>query len=274
VTKAPARRRSILTSLRGVPSPVAATLRGLATALDQILGAKLTGIYLYGSLTQRAFDPARSDVDCLVVVQRDLTKAQFRRLQAWLGEAALADPWVHRLQMQFLVRSHLLRADARGALYQFGALKRSGSDGNPIIWLNVLASGITLAGPAPRSFLPPITEPMVFAALARELEYLRAEISDPKSPWRDQRFYRAYAVLTLCRILYTHRRGEVASKPQAARWALRTLPHRWHSLVRAAWKGAGAEGRPLPLPRIARFIEYVDAQLTQPAAYRPSVSGS
>ena len=260
--------------MKGVPSPVAATLRRLASALDQILGSRLTGIYLYGSLTQQAFDAARSDVDCLVVLQRDLTKAQFRRLQAWLSEAALADPWVHRLQMQFLLRNRLLRTDTRGALYQFGALKRSGSDGNPIVWLNVLASGITLAGPPPQRFLPPITEPVVFAALVRELEYLRTEISDAKSPWRNQRFYRAYAVLTLCRILYTHRRGEVASKPQAARWALRTLPRRWHSLVRSARQGPRAEPRPLPLPRIAHFIEYVGAQLTQPSAHsrrqRPS----
>src|SRR5919202_118945 len=95
--------------MKGVPSLVATTLRRLATALDQILGAKLTGIYVYGSLTQRAFDATRSDIDCLVVVERDLTQAQFRRLQAWLGEAALTDPWVHRLQMQILVRSRLLR---------------------------------------------------------------------------------------------------------------------------------------------------------------------
>jgi predicted nucleotidyltransferase len=257
--------------MRRIPSPVAATLRGLATALYQILGVNLTGIYLYGSLTQRAFNARRSDIDCLVVVQRDLTQAQFRQLQAWLSEAALANPWVHRLQMQFLVRNRLLRTDTRGAIYQFGTLKRSGSDGNPIVWLNVLASGITLAGPPPQSFLPPITDPMVFAALARELEYLRTEISNSKSPWRDQRFYRAYAVLTLCRILYTHRRGEVASKPQAARWALRTLPQRWHSLVQSAREGPRAASRPLPLPRIARFIEYVSAQLAHPGAHsRPT----
>ena len=244
-------------------------MRGVATALVQILGDKLTGIYLYGSLTQHAFDAARSDVDCLIVVQRDLTKTEFSRLETWLAEAALADPWVHRVQMQILVRGRLLRSDTSGALYQFGTLKRSGSDGNPIIWLNVLASGITLAGPPPRSFLPPITARMVFAALRRELEYLRAEVSNPESPWRDRRFYRAYAVLTLCRILYTHRTGEIASKPQAARWAFRTLPSRWHSLVRSAQEGDRAERRPLPLPRIGRFIEYVDAQLTQPANHPP-----
>jgi len=236
--------------------------------LEQVIGSSLTSVYLYGSLTQRAFDPSRSDIDCLVVVRRDLTDAQLRRLRERLAQATSVDPWVRRVQMQILLRSRLLRHDKRGALYQFGKLRRSGSDGNPIIWLNVLETGITLAGPHPRSILPPITGDMVSAALEREVEYLRAEISDPASRWRAQRFYRDYAVLTLCRILYTHRMGEVVSKPQAARWALRAVPPRWHSLVRAARGLSPGAAKLLPLPHIARFIEYVADELAHPASER------
>ena len=249
-----------------LPRRIAGTLRTLVAGLDQILGANLTGIYLYGSLTQRAFRASASDIDLIVVVKRDLSAAQFDRLDAWLTDAARTDPWVPRLQMQILIGSRLLREDSRGALYQFRALKRSGSDGNPIIWLNVLASGLTLSGPRPQHILPPIRAAVVFAALVRELEYLRTEIMSRRSKWRDQRSYRAYAVLTLCRILYTHRFGKVASKPQAARWALGELPHGWHSLIRAAWPGSRATRRVLPLPRIARFIDYIRAQLDQPTA--------
>jgi Domain of unknown function (DUF4111) len=232
--------------------------------LEQCLGSSLTGVYLYGSLTQQAFDPSSSDIDCLVVVRRDLGDGQFRRLRAHLARAASTDPWMRRVQMQILRRGRLLARDRRGALYQFGKLRRSGSDGNPIVWLNVLETGITLVGPRPRSFLPPITDDMVFEALVREVEYLRAEISNPASKWRGQRFYRDYTVLTLCRILFTHRRGGVTSKPKAARWALRALPPRWHSLVRAA-RGRRGRVAPLPLPRIARFIEYTAGELARPA---------
>jgi predicted nucleotidyltransferase len=255
--------------MSAVPSPVAATLRALTVALDQILGSTLVGVYLYGSLTQGAFDSARSDVDCLVVVRRDLSDTQFRKLRAWLAWAAASDPWMRRVQMQMLVRGRLLRADTRGALYQFGTLTRSGSDGNPIVWLNVLATGITLIGPAPRTFLPPVTEEMLFDALVREVGYLRAEIADPISTWRGQRSYRAYAVLTLCRVLYSHRHGRVVSKPRAVGWALRAIPVRWHSLVRAAVASDRGRTIPLPLPRIGRFIEFVADQLHQPTSYTP-----
>ena len=52
----------------GTPASVAGTLNALTAALAGILGPKLVGVYLHGSLTQRAFDPDRSDIDCLVLV--------------------------------------------------------------------------------------------------------------------------------------------------------------------------------------------------------------
>ena len=259
----------------GIPSPVAAMLRSFTNALDDILRSNLVGVYLYGSLSQGAFDPARSDVDCVVVVRRDLSDAQFRKLGAWLTQAAASDPWIHRLQMQILIKGRLLRPDLRGCLYQFGILKRSGSDGNPIIWANVLASGVTVTGPKPKTFLPPITDRMVCDALVREVGYVRSEIADPRSEWRDRPLYRAYAVLTLCRILYSYRKGDVVSKPQAARWALRALPKRWQPLIRRAMASDRGKPTTLPLQRIARFIEFVEQQLesSRHTKGRPRLSG-
>src|SRR5690349_6642125 len=109
--------------MQTIPSPIAGTLGALRIALAQSLGANLIGFYLYGSLTQRAFDPRHSDVDCLVVVRRDLSATQFRKLKARLAAAAVDDPWMRRVQMQVLVQRSLLRSDTRGALYQFGVLQ-------------------------------------------------------------------------------------------------------------------------------------------------------
>lgn len=238
-------------------------MRELSARLPSILGRNLVGVYLYGSLTQRAFDPKRSDVDCIVVTRRELSEAQFRRLGVWLKRAAEANHWAARLQMVFLIRDEVLTMDSKACLYQFGVLKRGGSDGNPIIWLNVLESGVVLYGPRPETFVPEITDEVLFEALVREVGYLREEISlKAESEWRDVPSYRVYAVLTLCRILYSFDKGTVASKPRAARWALKHLPEEWHALVRQARKGerAGASAE-IPLSRIEQFIAYADARL-------------
>ena len=246
-----------------IPTQVSALLQDLTTRFPVILGRNLVGIYLYGSLTQRAFDPRRSDIDCIVVTERDLSEAQFRRLGGWLARAAESNPWVARLQMLFLIRNEVLTMNSKACLYQFGHLKRSGSDGNPIIWLNVLESGVVLFGPRPESFVPQITPEILFQALEREVGYLREEIScKPESEWRDVPSYRAYAVLTLCRILYSLIKGTIVSKPRAARWAIKHLPEEWREIIiQALETDDGKRLTGIPLSRIEQFIGFTDAQL-------------
>lgn len=241
-----------------IPSQVTALLRVLTTALREILGKNLVGFYLSGSLTQCAFDPRRSDIDCAVVTRRDLSETQFRKLQAWLDESARMNPWTHRLQMLVLPRNKLLTMNARGCLYQFGVLQRTGSDGNPIIWTSILVSGRVLHGPRPKSFVPVITREMFCDALVRELGYLREEISEKRtSEWRDVPKYQAYAVMTLCRILYSFSKRTVVSKPRAARWALRSLPKRWHSIINQAVAfDRGERTAGVSPARIGAFIEF------------------
>lgn len=246
-----------------IPAQVSALLQELTAHLPVLLGRNLVGIYLYGSITQQAFNPKRSDVDCIVVTKRNLSDAQLRRLGAWLALTAGSNPWAARLQLLFLLKSEVLTMNSKACLYQFGVLKRTRSDGNPIIWMNVLQSGRVLFGPRPESFVPVITPETLFQALARELGYLREEIRDKqKSDWRDVPSYRAYAVLTLCRILYSFRKGTVVSKQRAAKWATEYLPEEWHSIILQALE-IDDTGRSsvISLSVIVRFIDFAHAQL-------------
>jgi hypothetical protein len=249
--------------MRYIPAQISALLQDLTAQLQVILGRNLVGVYLYGSLTQRAFNPKRSDVDCIVVTQRELSDAQFRKLGAWLAGAAESKPWAARLQMLFLIKNEVLTMNSKACLYQFGLLKRSGSDGNPIIWMNVLKSGVVLFGPRPESFVPTITPEVLFQALEREVSYLREEISKkPESEWRDVPSYRSYAVLTLCRILYSFRKGTIVSKQRAARWAMKHLPEEWAEIIRQTMKtDVAGRSADIPLVRIEQFIDFADAQL-------------
>jgi len=246
-----------------VPPQVSSLLHDLAIRLPVILGKNLTGIYLYGSLTQRAFIPERSDIDCIVVTRRDLSDSQFKRIDALLARHLKTNPWAARLQMSFLIKDEVLTMDSRACLFQLGVFQRCGSDGNPIIWMNVLQSGIVLCGPPPQSFVPTITREILFQALAREVGYLREEIIlKPQSEWRDLDSYRAYAVLTLCRILYSHGKGTIVSKKRAARWAITRLPGQLAEIVRQALASdAGKLTTSIPRARIEQFISYVEAKI-------------
>jgi hypothetical protein len=94
--------------------------------------------------------------------------------------------------------------------------------------------------------------------------YLRDEIGNPKSEWRDVSTYRAYAVLTLCRILYSFRKGTIVSKQRAARWAIKHLPQEWEMIVVQALEGDMTDASEQPeisLILIEEFIAFADSQL-------------
>jgi len=235
----------------------------LATQLPGLLGDNLVGIYLYGSVRDPSFVPSRSDIDCIAVTTRPLDDRMFVSLQDWFADALGRDPSFLRLQMSFLTKHRVLEDDPSACLYQFGNLTRSGSDGNPIIWLDFFQRGATLAGPDPRSFVPRITSSILEEALAREVRYLDDEIRLKKqSEWRDRVSYRAYAVLTLCRILYSSAMGEITSKTKAATWTLANAPERFHVLIRKAERvNMGEETDELPLGAIEDLIAHVQSEV-------------
>lgn len=244
-----------------IPDEVNFLLDEIAARFPVLLGDNLTGIYLYGSLTQGAFDPARSDIDCIVVTAEELSDWEFDAVGDWLERSAAENPWTVKFQMSFLLRDEVLVMNSKACLYQFGRLVRCGSDGNPIFWMNILKSGVTLYGPPPTEFVPEITRAVLDEALVRETGYLRDEFENENSEWRDVPKYRGYATLTLCRILYSHATGEIGSKPEAAAWTRPGLPRELQDIVDRALKdGDRAE---IPIELIREFIELVTRRLKE-----------
>jgi hypothetical protein len=175
---------------------------------------------------------------------------------------------MRRLQLTILIRRELLQFDGDGWTYQFGRLSRTGSDGNPIIWANILESGQVVFGADPHTFVPPITPALMCAALERELGYLRTElVTDRASVWRRRAAYRRYAALTACRILCTLETGRVVPKRTAAVWALRRLPSVHRAIVsRAMARPVGT--RLLPLGPLRGLLEHIESCFVRARAPR------
>lgn len=92
---------------------------------------------------------------------------------------------------------------------------------------------MVLAGPAPQTLIDPVLPNELRRAVLEVLHgWWAPMLHDPArlhSPG-----YRAYAILTMCRMLYTLQHGTVASKPVAARWAQELLGERWAALTERA----------------------------------------
>jgi hypothetical protein len=119
--------------------------------------------------------------------------------------------------------------------------------------------GITLAGADIKTLIDPVSaEDLRAAAKGILYEWWQPMLDDVSRLDDDE--YQAYAVLTMCRILYTFTNGDVVSKPTAAQWAQTTLPQRWHSLIRQAsvWRHGMTMG---VLETVVAFIRHTLEQV-------------
>jgi hypothetical protein len=220
-----------------IPKDLSDLLRRVATDFPGILRENLVGIYLWGSLTYDAFDETCSDVDCIAVTSQDLDKREFSELDIWFTNTAAYNHWVKRLDMRFVIDHQFLDKTSRccGFYQHAPKLARHGSDGNPIIWMNIGQSGITLWGKDAKLIAPQISDQCFNDALLLELNYLKEGLASNVGHRSSAALaYNAYAVLTSCRILYSAHHRTLASKNQAAAWAIETKHRPWPSVIRAA----------------------------------------
>lgn len=207
--------------------------------LTAVLGKNFVGLYLWGSLAAGDFDPCTSDIDLVAVPAEELVATTVPSLEAAYARiTGTGLYWANRLEIDFIPERSFRRydpADEERPRMDFEdglVLQRQDSGG--IIQRHLLReSGVTLAGPKPKSLIDPVSPDSL-------REAVRALLADKWSgrvrnrALLENQDYQAYAILTMCRMLYTLQHGSIVSKPVAARWALKSLDPPWRSLVQRA----------------------------------------
>lgn len=209
-------------------------LGGLVDGVTELLGDELVGVYLHGSLALGGFDPRRSDVDFLAVTERELRVEDVERLDVLhrdLGDL---------LDGSYLPREVFRRFDPARVMHPHiesrgGRLFVDHHGGETVIYRYVLRKcGVVLFGPPTPELIDPV-----------DGEDLRWGVCDILTNWwapmlarPPERLlkapYRAYAVVTMCRMRFTLECGDVVSKPEAAQWALTQVAGEWRDLIRRA----------------------------------------
>lgn len=247
------------------PTPFSAVNALLQRLLDEVrstLGAGIVGLYLYGSLSSGDFDPLSSDVDFLVVTRDALSEAELAALEAMHRRIAASGlPRATKLEGWYVPRAAVRRFDPNNARHptigvdwEFG-LGEYRSDW--IIQLHIVREhGVVLWGPPPATLIDPVTAAELRrATIDTTLGYWAAQLEGPEPEWLRTREYQAFAILTMCRILYTLEAGKIASKPVAADWARAHLPSQWRPLVDRAldWRH---DTQPDDMTEMLSFIHY------------------
>lgn len=224
------------------PTPFAdvnAVLVDFSARIQALLGRHFLGLYAVGSLALGDFDPARSDIDFIVVTDTDLGEGLIGGLQDLHEQfAGSRSPWAGRIEAVYVPPAALdSQVSAAG---QYPQMEK----GMPLAlaplepgWVfqcwTLRERGVVVAGPHPQTLVAPIRPPAMSAAVATIAgEWLDAARHDPTwLVWLRQRPHHTFVVQTLCRMLYSLTVGEVTSKRRAVEWAQQALGAPWATLI-------------------------------------------
>ncbi len=243
-------------------------LESLLSNLQSIFQEKIVGLYLYGSLTAGDFDPGISDVDLLAVTSSEVSETEFEALRAIHEDFARDNPaWEDRIEVVYLSAAALREfKSAKSPIVISPGEPFHVREDEPLMdwlqnWYVIREGGLTLFGPPPDEIIPPIAKEE-FVQWVRDYAAGMGTGSNKLHDRKNQ----AYAILTMCRALYTCRsNGEQASKRQAALWAKAQLPE-WSGLIRnalvwrEAWREEGVD-HAATYAETAKFVNFVKEQI-------------
>lgn len=221
----------------------------LAEAYKKALGDNFVGLYLQGSLAVGDFDMT-SDVDFVVVVNKELTDEEVKKVQEVHASFRDRDSrWVQHLEYSFFplpkFKQHSSRyengkenntEDRKVWYFDNGArtIEKSDHDNTLVVRWEVREKGITVLGPDPKTLIGSISP----NDLRREIKefhigWTPGFLANP-DPW-ENRFYQVYFVLHFCRVLQDLEEGRITSKKEGMEWAKKNLDPKWHDLIDYSW---------------------------------------
>jgi len=202
---------------------IAFVLEQLCSGAQTVLGDYFVGLYLYGSLASGDFNPLSSDIDFMILTADELPPDKIAALAVLHGRlSASGQKWARKLEGAYVPQRVIRRHDPVSApcpTVNEGRFYRAGLGSDWVIQRHILREqGVVLAGPALPSLIDPVSPDNIIRAVQETLrEWWAPMLAEPSR--LHSREYQAYAVLTMCRALYTLRSGIIVSKPAAARWA-------------------------------------------------------
>jgi len=251
------------------PAAIREQVEGFTTSVVNILGDNLVGVYLHGSLAMDCFNPARSDIDLLIVTRQGMEQETLRQIaRAVLAYSGNPRPF----ELSFVRESYLhpwqypTRFDFHYSDEWREKIQAAIDAPEWILWTSdppptdpdlaahitiTHARGICLAGKPIAGVFPEVPRADYLDSIMADFDFARNLLTD--NP--------VYAILNFCRIYAYLRDNRITSKDEAGEWALAYLPPDYRPLIQAALDTYRNHTVPTFDPAaLTAFADYMEAE--------------
>jgi hypothetical protein len=192
------------------PGDVGLVLDRLREAL--LARRDLVGIYVYGSLVTDDFSPARSDIDVVVLLDREPDPASVRALSQMHSELATVAAAAGQLHCLYVAAEHASDPD-RLCTYWFGD-RMTQWQMKIMTQAELTSAAVALHGPWPPPGLRPVPVTDIQAAVAAEMRGYWTRFARKRLQWlQDDTVDHALVVLPRAAAVLAH--GELITKGEA-----------------------------------------------------------
>ncbi|RKX57531.1 MAG: hypothetical protein DRP24_00125 [Thermotoga sp.] len=238
-------------------------INDVVKSFRKTLKDNLVGVYLHGSLAMSCFNPNYSDIDMLIVVEREMS-VEDKRL--FIGDFldTIKSKKIPKKGIEFsVIQIKYLRnfeyptpfelhySKMWKEAYEQNRVDFSKQNRDPDLAAHIVVTlnrGMCLYGESIDKVFKPIPEKF----------YVESILHDAKDIERNPMEDPVYSVLNFCRILYYLKEKVVSSKKEAGEWAIEILPEDLKRLVNKALRIYMGDVKEIKWDerRVKNFVEF------------------
>lgn len=233
-------------------------MKHLLLKIQFTLTNQLVGMYIGGSIANNSFNQDTSDIDCYIITKSTLSEEVIRQIETMHKQLYLSQlPYSQKIEVSYIPKDDLMSFDPKAVRPYFneGRFCLAQYGNNFIIELFMLReNGIAIMGGNLKDLIKEITTQDLQKAIEKYLaEYWALILNDLTKLRRSD--YQVFAILTMCRTLYSLETGKIASKMTAAQWVM-NYDAAWKVLIEQAVTSS-PHVELNKLEETQRFIQYV-----------------
>lgn len=227
--------------------------------VQSILTTQFVGMYIGGSIANDSFEQATSDIDCYIITSTVLSKNEIAQIELMHKQLYSSNiPYANKLEASYIPQEDLLNFNPENSRPYFneGNFYLAPYGNNFLIELFILREkSITIYGAEIKNLIKKLSAEDLRRAIKNNLyEYWEPVLTDTSKFERND--YQVFAILTMCRTLYSLGTGRIASKSNAAQWTIDNTDSNWKNLIELAlkWKPGNQFNK---LKETQKFVKYI-----------------